>query len=481
MQITYTVRHMLDYQVLARKYRPKTFQEVIGQDSIVQTLKNAIKKNCTAHAYLFCGSRGTGKTTLARILSKALNCSNLTENIEPCNSCSSCQQITSGSSLDVLEIDGASNRGIDDIKTLSESAGYCPAHGRWKIYIIDEVHMLTKEAFNALLKTLEEPPSNVKFFFATTEAHKIPATILSRCQRFNLKRLPLQAIITKLQHIASDMSIQVDEASLARIATFAEGGLRDAESLFDQIIAFSDGTVTQETVQEALGLIPYELFFEIDEAVSQSNIQVAFRVAQQLFEQGKDLQHFLEDLHLHFKSILLTKLNNQELLSSIDPSRKESLKNRAPLYTSEQCLSILEMISEAQGSIKTSISQQIALESLLIKIIRIKLRVPIEFLTKRLIELEQKLSAAQKVETKAVEIKEPAPAVEPIKPAPKPTPPPPRVIESPVEAPPIPVIDPNDPNQELRKKARYDTLVQFAAVELDATVQRKQPPDTKRK
>ncbi|MBS0656558.1 MAG: DNA polymerase III subunit gamma/tau [Verrucomicrobia bacterium] len=452
---------MPDYQVLARKYRPKIFREVFGQDPIVQTLKNAIKKGCTAHAYLFCGSRGTGKTTLARILAKALNCSSLTADTEPCNSCTSCRQIAAGSSLDVLEIDGASNRGIDDIKTIAESVGYCPAHGQWKIYIIDEVHMLTKEAFNALLKTLEEPPANVKFFFATTESHKVPATILSRCQRFNLKRLPLEAISEKLRMIASDMAITIDETALARIATFADGGLRDAESLFDQIIAFSEGSITKEAVQEVLGLIPHELFFDLDQAVASNDIRVAFNIAQKLFLEGKDLHHFLEELHAHFKTILLSKLG-----SEADPLRKEKYEASNKIYTQEQCLAILEMIAETQSNIKTAISEQIALESLLIKIVRVRLRVPLEHITRKLIQIEQSL----------IQLKE-KPTAEPAKaevkthetpPASPQAPPPPAPAPAPraMEAPPI--------MHEGRKKAHYDTLVQFASVELDATVQHKQ-------
>lgn len=209
---------MQKYQVLARKYRPQSFQDVVGQEVVVTTLKNAIRLSKVAHAYLFCGGRGTGKTTLARLFAKALNCEKLNCDQEPCNQCSSCLDIMAGQSLDVIEIDGASNRGIDDIRQINEMVGYVPSHGRYKIYIIDEVHMLTKEAFNALLKTLEEPPPQAKFFFATTEAHKILPTIISRCQRFDLGRISITQITSKLEQIAKDLQRDVDADALHKIA-----------------------------------------------------------------------------------------------------------------------------------------------------------------------------------------------------------------------------------------------------------------------
>lgn len=454
---------MSQYQVLARKYRPQTFKEVLGQEPIVQTLKNALKSGKMAHAYLFCGSRGTGKTTLARILAKALNCKSLSADYEPCNSCSSCQEIATGSSLDVMEIDGASHRGIDDIKQIAESVGYCPTGGQWKIYLIDEVHMLTKEAFNALLKTLEEPPANVKFFFATTEVQKIPATILSRCQRFNLSRIPQTAMMTKLQRIASDMNIEVEEAALHRLIQFADGGLRDAESLFDQMIAFSQGKVTQEVVQQVLGVMAREQFLALDQAVASSDIKTAFRLANDLFCQGKEISHFLEDLNAHIKAILLTKLSCPELLVDLDPAYLQAIQTSAQIYTQEQCISILDMIQETAQALKNAICPQMSLEALLIKIVRIRLKVPIEVVAKRLMQLEEKIVA----------LKDTAYSVEPPpQPAIKPTPAPVAIEAAPLpklaESPPPPVMA-----DDVQKNARYDTLVQFAAVELEGTVQRK--------
>jgi len=228
---------MAKYQVIAVKYRPQSFADVIEQEGVVTTLKNAIRLERIGHAYLFCGSRGTGKTTLARLYAKALNCSNRTSESEPCNRCSSCQEIQSGRSLDVIEIDGASNRGIDDIRNINETVGYAASSGKYKIYIIDEVHMLTKEAFNALLKTLEEPPPHVLFFFATTEPHKVLPTIISRCQRFDLKRISPEKIIQKLATICTDLDIDMAEEGLRTVAIYAEGSMRDAESL---LVTFSD-------------------------------------------------------------------------------------------------------------------------------------------------------------------------------------------------------------------------------------------------
>ncbi|MBS0636724.1 MAG: DNA polymerase III subunit gamma/tau [Verrucomicrobia bacterium] len=452
---------MTHYQVVARKYRPQTFKEVLGQEPIVKTLKNALKSGKSAHAYLFCGSRGTGKTTLARILAKALNCTELTNEQEPCNSCSSCKEITSGASLDVMEIDGASHRGIDDIKQIAESVGYCPTNGKYKVYLIDEVHMLTKEAFNALLKTLEEPPPNVKFFFATTEAHKIPATIVSRCQRFNLARIPQQEIIRKLKNIAADMNVTVDDAALLRLTAFAEGGLRDAESLFDQMIAYSQGTITEEVVQEVLGVMPREQFFALDAATTTGDVAVAFQLANAVFSQGKELSHFLEDLNAHFKALLLTKLGSHELLKDLDPKYLQGITESSQLYSLDHCLLAFEMIQEASVAIKSAPSPYMALEALLIRLVRIRSRIPIEAIARRLVQLEEKITSAKPAASAVAPSPQQASAPQAIsKPAP--------VVAPVIQSSPPPVLA-----DDVQKNARYDTLVQFASVELDGTVQRK--------
>lgn len=385
---------MAEYQVLARRYRPQTFAEVFGQEAIVTTLKNAILHRRLAHAYLFCGSRGTGKTTLARVFAKALNCKTERTDLEPCNQCSSCREITVGSSMDVLEIDGASNRGIDDVRQITETVSYSAAGGGYKVYIIDEVHMLTKEAFNALLKTLEEPPARVLFIFATTEPHKVPATILSRCQRFNLQRIPTEKIVQKLSFIAKEQKAEITEEALHSIAVRAEGGLRDAESLLDQIIAFHENCVTAESVAEFLGVVSHDLFFTLDQAAKDGNLATVFEIVNQVFAQGKDLLHFVESLTEHYRTLLLVKIagpNAPFLILSAANSEKYAAS--AKIYTQEQCLAILDFLVEAMAQMRFMPSSRIALEALLLRILRVKQRIPVEFLVKQLQELEQAMGS----------------------------------------------------------------------------------------
>ncbi|MBA3239591.1 MAG: DNA polymerase III subunit gamma/tau [Parachlamydiaceae bacterium] len=395
---------MAEYQVLARRYRPQTFAEVFGQEAIVTTLKNAILHRRLAHAYLFCGSRGTGKTTLARVFAKALNCKTERKDLEPCNQCSSCREITLGSSMDVLEIDGASNRGIDDVRQITETVSYAAAGGGYKIYIIDEVHMLTKEAFNALLKTLEEPPPRVIFFFATTEPHKVPATILSRCQRFNLQRISAEKIVQKLTFIAEEQKAQITEEALLSIAARAEGGMRDAESLLDQILAFHEGCITAESVAEFLGVVSRDLFFSLDQAAKEGHLATAFEIAHQVFSQGKDLLHFVESLTDHYRTLLLVKVASPNApFLTLSAANSEKYAASAKIYTQEQCLLILDFLVEAMAQIRFMPSSRIALEALLLRILRVKQRIPVEFLIRQLQELEQGLGVP-------TEIKDTAPA-----------------------------------------------------------------------
>jgi len=489
---------MSDYQVIARKFRPQSFKDVIGQEAIVTTLKNGMRTKRLAQAYLFCGSRGTGKTTLARIFAKALNCQQLTNEGEPCNQCSSCREITSGASLDVLEIDGASHRGIEDIRQINETVGYAAASGHYKIYIIDEVHMLTKEAFNALLKTLEEPPPKVKFFFATTEPHKVLPTILSRCQRFNLSRIPLAQIMIKLRHIAHQLQVTIDEEALQLLAQRADGGLRDAESLLDQIIAFEGNQITLHSVYAILGLMPVDIYFKIDEAGHHGHFVQAFEIAQQIFHEGKDLPHFIEGLIDHIRQIVLFQLSGpHSSLLAISLGHQERYAQSAKWYTQEQCLDLIEYLIEAQQKLRFATFGKTALETILIHVMRSHFRLPIEQLVHRLIDLEQ---AVNRPTNEAVSKK----AVDPVKteitttPAPKapvvaprmpstlfdqsvsedPTPTPadlgkrlsPAVVKksAPVVA---PVIKDKDV-EDKRPMHEYDTLFQFATVELEGRLQK---------
>jgi DNA polymerase-3 subunit gamma/tau len=380
---------MSEYQVIARKYRPQKFGEIIGQASLVTTLINAIKFNRIAHAYLFCGTRGTGKTSIARIFAKALNCPYLDHNFEPCNQCSSCKEITSGCSLDFIEIDGASNRGIDDIRQINETVSFTPSNGKYKIYLIDEVHMLTKEAFNALLKTLEEPPKNVKFFFATTEPHKVPQTILSRLQRFSLNRIKPDEIISKLRLIGNNLKRDIDEDALILIAKLAEGSLRDAESLFDQLLSFEEGKVTIDCATNMLGFASKSIFFNLDESVKNTNLAFAFELTSQLFQDGKDLYHFVDSLIEHYRNILTSKLDPKAIANPLYD--KALYFEASKIYSNAEVLNILEYLLQARSEMKNSLSPQIHLEIILLHLIQTKKRLLIETVVEKLAEFETKI------------------------------------------------------------------------------------------
>ena len=292
------------YQVFALKYRPKSFDEVVGQDHIVRTLKNAIKLSRIPHALLFAGHRGVGKTTMARIFAKSLNCRQ-GPTVTPCNTCTSCIAIQEGKSMDVVEIDGASHRGIDEVRSIRESVRYMPQLGRYRVYIIDEVHMLTQEAFNALLKTLEEPPPHVIFIFATTAPHKVPLTILSRCQRFNFKKIEVSLIYNKLKEIASNEGLTVEDEALLMIAQKADGSLRDAEGLLDQLTSYAEGTITTAHVRELLGLPDEQLFFALHEALNNEDYNTIFNLLEESFDKGYTPKEILDGLIQHYREHLL--------------------------------------------------------------------------------------------------------------------------------------------------------------------------------
>ncbi len=409
------------YQVIARKYRPQKFSDVVGQEAIITTLKNALRWNRIAHAYLFCGCRGTGKTTLARLFAKVLNCDNRTQDYEPCDACPSCLDIRASRALDVLEIDGASNRGIEDIRQINETIGYAPSGGRYKIYIIDEVHMLTKEAFNALLKTLEEPPAQVKFFFATTEPHKVPPTILSRCQRFDLGRIPLDALVKKLSAIAEDLKIPCEAEIFSLIAQLAEGSLRDAESLLDQVLCYGEPPLTLSKTASILGILPQTALYALDQAFAEQNFSFAFELADQIFTSGKEISHFLDTLLEHYRRILRHKLGTPTPFYT--PKEQEQFLTSATLYTQEQCLYILDYILHWQQQLSKIPFKRITLEMILLHILHSKHRVTLPSLIKRLHDLQSQTVAEPIVvekkpespeRTLASRIPEVAPALPPI-------------------------------------------------------------------
>lgn len=360
----------MSYVVLARKWRPMVFEEVVNQKHVVSTLKNAIQKQRIANAYLFAGPRGVGKTTVARILSKAINCEN-GPTVNPCNTCSSCVEITSGRSLDVFEIDGASNRGIDEVRNLRENLKYAPTKGKHKIYIIDEVHMLTTEAFNALLKTLEEPPSKVMFIFATTEPHKIPATILSRCQRFDFKRIVLSEIIDHLKQICESENIIVDDEALHLIAKKADGGMRDAQSLLDQAISFCGENVTGKEISELLGIIDQEIFFRMTDIISKKDNKSGLTLINEIFFNGFDLNEFLMGLNEHFRNILIVKSTNSTETIEITENYAQRYLDIANSFQEEELLRLIHITSETEYNIKRSPNPRLKLELAVMKMIKL--------------------------------------------------------------------------------------------------------------
>src|SRR5690348_595289 len=300
----------MDYQVSARKYRPRTFDDVIGQPHVVQTLVNSITTKRIAHAYLFSGTRGVGKTTVARILAKALNCEQGPTGT-PCATCVNCQEIAQGTSVDVVEIDGASNTSVDDVREIRENVKFMPFKGTYRVYIIDEVHMLSNSAFNALLKTLEEPPSHVVFIFATTEIHKIPATILSRCQHYNFRRIAKTEIIARLRHVADQDSIAIEDRSLAALARASEGSMRDGLSLLDQAVAFGGKSIVHADLEALLGAVPQELLRSLILALTSQDSAAALRTLAQLIEGGHDLRVYCADVVEYLRNLLVVSVTPQ--------------------------------------------------------------------------------------------------------------------------------------------------------------------------
>jgi DNA polymerase-3 subunit gamma/tau len=351
----------MNYIVTARKWRPQTFEDVVGQEHITTTLKNALLNNRIAHAYLFAGPRGVGKTTTARILAKVLNCLNPKDG-EPCNECEMCQSFLTSQTLDIIEIDGASNRRIEEIRTLRESVKYAPTKGNYKVYIIDEVHMLTNESFNALLKTLEEPPEHTVFIFATTDVHKVPLTIISRCQRFDFRRIEMAAIKKLLKEIAEAEKIEIDDIALSIIAKKADGALRDAQSLFDQVISFSSGSVASDVISKMLNLIDEEIYFTISDSILDKNYKAAFDVSQKIYENGWNFIDFLNGLNEHFRNIMTVVIRKKSDLIEAAEIYKDKYLEYADKFSEGDLLRILNYINKTQYELKTSSNQKLKIE-----------------------------------------------------------------------------------------------------------------------
>ncbi len=359
---------MTKFLVTARKWRPQKFEDVVGQEHITQTLKNSIKSGKIAHAFIFSGPRGIGKTSTARILAKSLNCPN-SKDYNPCNQCEVCESITNGSNIDVIEIDGASNRRIDEIRTLRESVQYAPSTVKYKVYIIDEVHMLTTESFNALLKVLEEPPSHVIFIFATTDIHKVPPTILSRCQRYEFRRLTTDEIKNHLIKIAEYEGIEYDEDALRFIARRADGAMRDAQSLFDQIVVYSNGKVVLSEVKDILNIIDVDIYFRVSDAIKKREIEEAFRIVNEIYFNGWDLNTFINDLIEHFRNLLTVAVTGKTDLIDESEITKEKYKSSAKDFSIRDLLRILSFLSKTQFEIRQTTNQKMKLEIALAQLI----------------------------------------------------------------------------------------------------------------
>lgn len=379
----------MSYLVFARKWRPTVFAEVVGQEHVTVTLENAIKSDRLASAYLFSGPRGVGKTTTARILAKALNCEK-GPTTTPCNQCTACKEIAQGNSIDVLEIDGASNRGIDEVRNLRESTRYTPAQSRNKVYIVDEVHMLTNEAFNALLKTLEEPPPHVVFIFATTEMNKVPATILSRCQRFDFKRINNLEIVQQLKTICEHDQIKIEESALHLIAKKADGSMRDSESLLDQAVSFCGNEVSEKEVAGLLGLVQQELYLEIGEAIRQKELGKIVEIAQRVYEHGLDAGSLMLGLNEYFNNVLKLKVTEStDHLLGLEGFH-EQYRQHAEAFSEIDLIRAMQVVAEAGGAMKRSMNPQLQLENTLMRLAQMSPAVELSKLLSGIEELKKK-------------------------------------------------------------------------------------------
>jgi DNA polymerase-3 subunit gamma/tau len=415
------------YQVTARKWRPQRFDEVVGQQHITTTLTNALRTGRVAQCYLFTGPRGVGKTTTARILAKALNCSQRGDDLDPCGTCPSCKAITDGTSMDVLEIDGASNNSVDDVRELREIVRYIPTEGAHKIYIIDEVHMLSTAAFNALLKTLEEPPERVVFVFATTEVQEVPDTILSRCQRFNFRRIPTSLIAEHLGTITGQEGISADEEALYLLAHRADGALRDAESLLDQVVSFSD-SVSAQTVSDVLGLVDRTVFFDAARAIAAGDGAALLDLIAAVIDGGGDIEEFVRGFVEHASHMLFTRVQGSAARLEVADTERTRYEEAVAELAEEDLLRIVQGLMELEGELRRSLQPRFRTELALVRLAHMGKAVDVGRLLNRLAALEAAVAGGPQ-----------AAAPRPARPAPRAASPPP---QDPADEPPPPVPPP---------------------------------------
>ncbi|MCR4695413.1 MAG: DNA polymerase III subunit gamma/tau [Pseudobutyrivibrio sp.] len=383
----------MSYVALYRKFRPQTFDEVKGQDHIVTTLKNQIKTDRIGHAYLFTGTRGTGKTSIAKILARTINCQHPDENGNPCMECPICKAITANNSMNVIEMDAASNNGVDNIRQIVEEVAYPPTEGKYKVYIIDEVHMLSTGAFNALLKTLEEPPSYVVFILATTEVHKIPITILSRCQRYDFRRISIDTIAARLKELMDKEGIEVEERALQYIAKAADGSMRDGLSLLDQCIAFYIGqTLTYDNVLKVLGAIDTEVFSKLLRYIIGGQITQAISILEEIITQGRDLNQFVNDFTWYLRNLMLLK-SSEDMEEALEMSSDNLalLKEEAQMVDTEVLMRYIQVLSALSNDIKYASQKRVLIEIALIKLCKPEMETDISALNNRMANLEKKL------------------------------------------------------------------------------------------
>jgi DNA polymerase-3 subunit gamma/tau len=384
----------MSYQVSARRWRPQTFEDLVGQEHVSRTLANAIRAGRVAHAFLFTGVRGVGKTTVARLLAKALNCER-GPTPTPCNACTNCEEITAGRAVDVLEIDGASNTGVDDVREIIENVRYQAAKSRFKVYIVDEVHMLSNSAFNALLKTLEEPPAHVKFIFATTDPHKLPATVQSRCQRYDFRRISLRLVTERLRRIVAEDGVRISDRALFMIAREGEGSMRDAQSLLDQVLAGAAGEVRDEEVAALLGIADRALIYDLCEALIGRDAQRALELLATFHQQGFDMRRLSRDLVEHFRNLAVAKVSGGRLLPEVPEEEAESLLEQAKRVGTEDCDRAFRLLLDTDEEVGRSPYPKLLLEMALIKLAALAPLLPIDDLLARFEELEARLRRAQ--------------------------------------------------------------------------------------